>query len=221
MTHEFKTPISTISLASEVLLQSNAGSSSERTRKYAKIIYDENIRMRGQVESVLQVARLDKREFNLKKSEFNLHQLIEETVQNLCFDQNEEKITVNYHLEAEIANVFADEMHIKNIVVNLVDNAIKYSNNGVFINVYTKNTDEGIVLSIEDHGIGINNEAIRHIFEKFYRVPTGNIHNVKGFGLGLYYVKNMVNAHGGQIHVQSEPNQGSRFDVFLPLDTPG
>jgi two-component system, OmpR family, phosphate regulon sensor histidine kinase PhoR len=220
MTHEFKTPISTISLASEVLLQHDVSSSSDRINKYAKIIYDENIRMRGQVERVLQVARLDKREFNLKKSEFNLHILVKETVQNLCFEKCEEQTTVNYYLNAEQYELFADEMHIKNVVVNLVDNAIKYSSNGAVLNINTYNRDEGIVLSIEDNGVGMNNDVIKHIFDKFYRVPTGNIHNVKGFGLGLYYVKNMVDAHGGQIQVKSEPDKGSRFDVFIPLDTP-
>jgi two-component system phosphate regulon sensor histidine kinase PhoR len=220
MTHEFKTPISTISLASEVLLHADVNSSSERINKYARIIYDENIRMRGQVERVLQVAALDKEEFSLKKTQFNLHKLLKDTVQNLCFDQCEEQTTVNYHLEADRHMLFADEMHIKNVVVNLVDNAIKYSGNGALLNIYTRNRDQGIVLSVEDQGIGMNQEVLRHIFDKFYRIPTGNIHNVKGFGLGLYYVKNMVDAHGGDIHVESVPNKGSRFDVFLPLDTP-
>lgn len=220
MTHEFKTPISTISLASEVLLNADADASAERINKYARIIFDENIRMRGQVERVLQVARLDRGDFSLNKTEFNLHKLVKETVQNLCFEKCEELTTVNYFLDAEKHSLYADEMHIKNVVVNLIDNAIKYSTNAPFLNIHTYNRNEGIVLSIEDHGIGINGDAIKHIFDKFYRVPTGNIHNVKGFGLGLFYVKNMVYAHGGRIEVESEPNNGSRFDVFLPLDTP-
>ncbi len=220
MTHEFKTPIATISLASEVLLHADVNSSSDRINKYARIIFDENIRMKGQVERVLQVAELDKKEFSLKKTEFNLHKLVKETVKNLCFEKCEEQTTVNYHLEAVRHVLYADEMHIKNVVANLVDNAIKYSGTGAFLNIYTRNNDSGIVLSVEDQGIGMSHEATRHIFDKFYRVPTGNIHNVKGFGLGLYYVKNMVDAHGGQIQVQSELNRGSRFDVFLPLDTP-
>ena len=139
MTHEFKTPISTISLASEVLLHSDTDSSIERIKKYSKIIYDENIRMRGQVERVLQVARLDRREFSLKRSEFNLHQLVKETAENLCFEKYEEQTKVNFHLEAENHSLFADEMHIKNVVANLLDNAIKYSSNGAFINIYTRN----------------------------------------------------------------------------------
>lgn len=220
MTHEFKTPISTISLAAEVLLHSNTDSSSDRVKKYSKIIFDENTRMRTQVERVLQVARLDRDEFILSKSEFDFHQLVRNAVENLCLEQCEEHTTVNYHLEADRHNLNADEMHIRNIVVNLVDNAIKYTTNGTCIDIVTRNKDKGITLSIEDNGIGMTQEATRHIFDKFYRVPTGNIHNVKGFGLGLYYVKNMVDAHGGSIEVNSELNKGSRFEVYLPLDTP-
>jgi two-component system phosphate regulon sensor histidine kinase PhoR len=220
MTHEFKTPISTISLAAEVLLHSGTGSSSERIKKYSRIIYDENTRMRAQVDRVLQVARLDRDEFSLTKSEFDLHRLVKDTVQNLCFEKCEEETTVNYHLDAVQYKLNADEMHIRNVVVNLVDNAIKYSRNGTHLNIYTHNKNDGITLTIEDNGIGMTAETSRHIFDKFYRVPTGNIHNVKGFGLGLYYVKNMVDAHGGQIEVKSELNKGSRFDVYLPLDAP-
>ncbi len=222
MTHEFKTPISTISLASEVLLNADAEASPERIKKYSKIIYDENIRMRGQVERVLQVARLDRDEFSLTKSEFDLHQLVKDTVKNLCFEKCEEQTTLNYQLAADHHILNADEMHIKNVITNLVDNAIKYSRNGsgTTLNIQTQNKEDGIVLSIEDNGIGMPKETIKHIFDKFYRIPTGNIHNVKGFGLGLYYVKNMVNAHGGDIEVKSEINRGSRFDVYLPLDTP-
>ena len=221
MTHEFKTPISTISLAAEVLLHTKADSSADRIKKYSRIIYDENNRMRAQVERVLQVARLDREEYSLTKSEFDLHQLVRDTVQNLCFEKCEDETTLNFHLDATRHNLNADEMHIKNIVVNLVDNAIKYSSNGgPSISIYTRNRNDGITLTVEDNGIGMSPESIRHIFDKFYRVPTGNIHNVKGFGLGLYYVKNMVDAHGGHIDVKSEPNKGSRFDVYLPLDTP-
>lgn len=221
MTHEFKTPISTISLAAEVLLHADTDTSHERIKKYSGIIFDENTRMRAQVERVLQVARLDKDEFSLTKSEFDLHQLVRDSIQNLCFEKCEEETTVNYHLEADQYRMRADEMHIKNVITNLVDNAIKYTSNGAStIDIFTRNDKDGIILSVADNGIGISQESTRHIFDKFYRVPTGNIHNVKGFGLGLYYVKNMVDAHGGQINVSSELNRGSRFDVHLPLDTP-
>jgi len=217
MTHEFKTPISTISLASEVLLNADPESSLERIQKYSKIIFDENIRMRTQVDRVLQVASLDMGDVELKKSDFDFHGLIKDTVQTLCFEKCEERTTVNYHLDAEKHLLTGDRMHITNIVVNLVENAIKYSDINRVINISTNNDNGDIVFSVEDNGIGMNQDEVKHIFDKFYRVPTGNIHNVKGFGLGLYYVKSMVEAHGGHIDVKSELKKGTKFDVQLPL----
>jgi two-component system, OmpR family, phosphate regulon sensor histidine kinase PhoR len=220
MTHEFKTPISTISLAAEVLLQADHKSSAERLRKYSKIIYDENQRMRLQVERVLQAASLEKGDYEFKKSEFDLHQVIKEAVRNLCFETCEDRTTVNYHLDAKDHIMYADQMHITNVMINLIDNAIKYSKENIVLNLYSRNLDSGIAISIEDNGIGMNQDELKHIFEKFYRVPTGNIHTIKGFGLGLYYVKNIIEAHGGSINVHSELNKGTRFDLFIPLDTP-
>jgi len=218
MTHEFKTPISTISLASEVLLNADPKSSMERIQKYSKIIFDENIRMRTQVDRVLQVASLDMGDVELKKSDFNFHNLIKDTVQTLCFEKCEERTTVTYHLDADKYVLNGDRMHITNIVVNLVENAIKYSEINRVINISTYNDNGNIVFSLEDNGIGMTQDTLKHIFDKFYRVPTGNIHNVKGFGLGLYYVKSMVEAHGGQIDVKSELKKGTKFDVYLPLE---
>jgi len=220
MTHEFKTPISTISLAAEVLLQSDQESSTERLKEYSKIIYDENQRMRLQVERVLQAASLEKGDYELKKSAFDIHQVIRESVRNLCFEKCEERTTVNYHLDAKNHIIQADQMHMTNVMINLIDNAIKYSKEEVIINIFSRDTDSGIIISIEDDGIGISQDSIRHIFDKFYRVPTGNIHTIKGFGLGLYYVKNIIEAHGGNINVHSELNKGSRFDLYIPLDAP-
>ena len=220
MTHEFKTPISTISLAAEILLKADRESSTERLQKYSKIIYDENQRMRLQVERVLQAASLEKGDYELKKSAFDIHQVIREAVRNLCFELCEERATVNYHLDAEDHIIQADQMHITNVMINLVDNAIKYSKEKVTLNFSSINVDSGITISIEDDGIGMNQDSVKHIFDKFYRVPTGNIHTVKGFGLGLYYVKNIVESHGGNIDVKSELNKGTRFDVYIPLDTP-
>jgi two-component system phosphate regulon sensor histidine kinase PhoR len=220
MTHEFKTPISTISLAAEVLLQADNKSSAERLRKYSRIIYDENQRMRLQVDRVLQAASLEKGDYELKKTEFDVHKVIKEAVRNLCFETCEDRTTVNYHLDATDHILNGDQMHITNVMINLIDNAIKYSKEAIVLNIFSKNIDSGIAITIEDNGIGMNQEVLKHIFEKFYRVPTGNIHNIKGFGLGLYYVKNIIEAHGGSINVQSEPNKGTRFDLFIPLDTP-
>lgn len=218
MTHEFKTPLSTISLAAEVLTSSDPNASADRIQKYSRIIYDENLRMRNQVDRVLQVALLDRGEFSLKKTEFDLHKLLRETVQNLCIETCEDHTTVNYSLNAENPSITADDVHITNVIVNLVENAIKYSNGDSVIRIGTENNHQGISFSVEDNGIGMNQETLKHIFDKFYRVPTGNIHNVKGFGLGLYYVKNIVEAHGGQISVISEIDKGSRFDVYLPFE---
>jgi two-component system phosphate regulon sensor histidine kinase PhoR len=220
MTHEFKTPISTISLAAEVLLQSDQEPSTERLKKYSKIIYDENQRMRMQVERVLQTASLENGDYELKKSAFDIHQVIIEAVRNLCFEKCEERTTVNYHLDARNHIIQADHMHMTNVMINLIDNAIKYSKEEVIINIFSGNNDSGIIISIKDDGIGMSQDSIKHIFDKFYRVPTGNIHTIKGFGLGLYYVKNIIEAHGGNINVHSELNKGSRFDLFIPLDAP-
>ena len=220
MTHEFKTPISTISLAAEILLNADRESSTERLQKYSKIIYDENQRMRLQVDRVLQAASLEKGDYELRKSEFDIHQVIREAVRNLCFELCEERASVNYHLDAENHIIRADQMHMTNVMINLVDNAIKYSNEQVILNFSSVNVNSGINITIEDKGIGMNQDSIKHIFDKFYRVPTGNIHTVKGFGLGLYYVKNIVEAHGGTIEVKSELNKGTQFDVYIPLDTP-
>ena len=217
MTHEFKTPISTISLASEVLLNADPESGMERIQRYSRIIYDENTRMRSQVDRVLQVALLDMGDVELKRSEFDFHRLVKKTVENLCLEKCEERTMVSYNLDAENHTLNADRMHVTNIVVNLVENAIKYSEINPEINITTVTEDGGIIFSVEDKGIGMSHESVRHIFEKFYRVPTGNIQNVRGFGLGLYYVKSMVEAHGGHIEVKSELKKGTKFDVYLPL----
>ncbi len=216
MTHEFKTPISTISLASEVLLKSDPKAAEERVRHYSRIIQDENNRMKTQVEYILKMALLQKTEIKLKLSYKNIHSLINDAIDTLCLDQFEKQITIDYQYNAKDPMAFVDEMHFYNIVTNMISNAAKYSNSSVHITIRTKNTGNGIVISFQDNGIGIRKEFIPHIFDKFYRVPTGNLHNAKGFGLGLYYVKEMVNAHNGTIEVESEPDKGTAFSIFLP-----
>ena len=217
MTHEFKTPIATISLASEMLLKPNVNQSPERTEKYANIIYDENTRLKNQVEQVLQIAVLDKGSFKLRKKEVNLHEIIELAVDNfeMIIKQRCGKITVN--LGAEMSTFYADQIHISNIINNLMDNANKYSPETPDITISTKNTNKGIIVSVEDKGIGISHENQKHIFKKFFRVHTGNIHDVKGFGLGLYYVQTIVEAHGGTIELHSELKKGTRFDIYFPF----
>jgi len=216
MTHEFKTPISTISLASEVLLNSGTGSSVERVRKYSKIIFDENQRMRYQVERVLSMAQLEKGELRLNKTDVNIHELIANTTKNLFLSNQEKKMQLKFNFGATRTLLNLDELHITNVIKNIVENSYKYSREDPLLEIITNDFRNGVLISFKDNGIGITHETQKHIFEKFYRVPTGNVHNVKGFGLGLYYVKTMVEAHNGFVNVYSELNKGSRFDVYLP-----
>jgi two-component system phosphate regulon sensor histidine kinase PhoR len=216
VTHEFKTPVSTIALATEVLMNSASKSNPERVLNYARIIHDENERMRKQVERVLQVARQEHHEIKLNIEDFDVHQLINAVVPNICMENDDREVSVKYKLEASDHYIQADMMFVTITITNITENALKYTNGSPKLNVMTRNIEDGVLISFEDNGIGISRDAIKHIFNKFYRVPTGNVHNVKGFGLGLYYAKVMTEAHGGYIKVNSELNKGSRFDVYLP-----
>jgi len=218
ITHEFKTPISTISLASEVLMDARQEIAGERIQKYAGIIFEENKRMRAQVDRVLQLAFMDNGKHDLEIESINMHDLIKNNVGNLCLEHNERQVHITYDLTADISTINADSIHLSNVVINLINNAIKYSPEEPEIKISTKTANNFFVFSVEDKGIGIHKENLKHIFEKFYRVPTGNIHNVKGFGIGLYYVKTIVEAHKGFIKVESEPEKGTRFDVYLPME---
>jgi two-component system phosphate regulon sensor histidine kinase PhoR len=219
ITHEFKTPVSTIAIASEVLMKSEPKSLPERVQRYSKIIYDENERMRLQVERVLEIAQQDYHEIRLNPVELDVHKLLNAIIPLLCMEKSEREVRVHYRLEATNPIIFADRMYVTGIITNITENAIKYSGSNPELKIITADYKEGILVSFTDNGIGMNRESLKHIFEKFYRVPTGNIHNVKGFGLGLYYAKTMAEAHGGKITVTSELNKGSRFDVYLPRTT--
>jgi two-component system phosphate regulon sensor histidine kinase PhoR len=216
MTHEFKTPIATISLASDSILSPSIIQSPDKIRKFMDIIKQENRRMLSQVEKVLQMALLDKQDFQLNKRSLNLHDIILEAVQNINLQVTQRWGQIVTELDASDPLVYADHTHLTNIIYNLLDNANKYSPEAPEICVKTSNVKKGILIKVLDKGIGMSRENIKLIFEKFYRVPTGNVHNVKGFGLGLSYVKAMVQAHGGQIEVESEPGKGSQFIIFLP-----
>lgn len=218
ITHEFKTPIATISLASEVLLNSGDKLNSEKTLKYAGIIYDENGRMRSQVDKVLEMAAMDRGELSLDKVPVKMNDFIRNTVTNLCLEHCEREVKVDYLLSAETDEIAADPVHLANVITNLVNNAIKYSPENLQITIKSQNLNNAYQFSVIDKGIGIRKENIRYIFDKFYRVPTGDVHNVKGFGLGLYYVKSIIEAHKGKVHVESELGKGTRFDVILPFD---
>ena len=218
ITHEFKTPIATISLASEMLLKPSVLASETKARKYASIIYDENIRLKNQVEHVLQLAVLDRGTFKLNYDTMDMHQLILKTAEGFQLLVKEKNGSVKIQLNAINHQVYADNMHLENIILNLLDNASKYSPVNPDITISTFNRNDHIVVAVEDKGIGISAENQKHIFRKMYRVHTGNLHDVKGFGLGLYYVKRLVEAHNGNIILHSEPGKGSRFEISFPLD---
>jgi two-component system, OmpR family, phosphate regulon sensor histidine kinase PhoR len=216
MTHELKTPISTISLACEVLSDEQIEKTKERTDRYVSMIREENKRLSVLVENVLQTAILDKGNFKLKPSGIDLHVLISQAVGNVRLSVEKKNGEIHAELNASRSELIADHTHIQNIVYNLLDNAIKYSGEKPLIRISTTSSITGIEFCVQDNGIGISRENQKRIFETLYRVPTGNVHDVKGFGLGLSYVKAIVEKHGGQIHVESEPGKGSRFYVRLP-----
>ncbi len=216
MTHEFKTPISTISVASEMLMKPAIQSSSEKTSRYANVIFDENLRLRNQVEQVLNISMLEKSEFKLKVSPVDIHRIIENTIDIFKVILKDHSGVVHADLYAIRSEIEADEVHVINMFSNLLDNALKYSGGRPEISITTRDAEKGIVIIISDKGIGISSENIKHIFRKFYRVHTGDVHDVKGFGLGLFYVKTVVDAHKGYIKVKSELKKGSTFEVYLP-----
>jgi len=217
ITHEFKTPIATISLASEVLLNSGEKLSRERSIKYAQIIFDENARMRSQVDKVLQMASMDRGELKPDVTSVKMNEFMRKVVDNLCLEHCEKPVNVEYQLEALSDILMVDPVQMANVITNLVNNSIKYSPDELYILIRSSNDKNNYTFSIQDKGIGIHKDNLKYIFEKFYRVPTGDIHNVKGFGLGLYYVKTIIEAHKGKVFVESEPGKGTKFDIQLPL----
>jgi two-component system phosphate regulon sensor histidine kinase PhoR len=216
MTHELKTPISTIGLSSEMLMRGDFSQEPDKLRRYAGIIYKENKRLEHQVERVLNVAKMDKEQLVLKKESIDLHELLEEAKENFEINQLEQGGTIELKLEASNGVLTADPVHITNVIYNLLDNAVKYCDQVPQVVLSTRDDRKGIVFEITDNGIGIRKEDQKMIFDKFYRVPTGNLHNVKGFGLGLYYVKLIIEAHGGKLDVKSAPGKGTSFTILLP-----
>jgi two-component system phosphate regulon sensor histidine kinase PhoR len=215
MTHEFKTPISTIAISAQVLKDPSIVNRPERLMNYATIIENENQRLKQQVERVLQMATLDKGDADLKKERVNLHEIINDVVKSRTVAISG---GVGLDLQAEVHTVLGDRLHLSNIVDNLLDNAVKYCEQVPEISVATRTPDpRHIELTVSDNGIGIAPSLRGKIFDKFYRVPTGNLHNVKGFGLGLSYVKAMVEKHEGRISVESLPGKGSSFKIILPI----
>ena len=216
MTHEFKTPIATISLASDSISSPMILGNQDKVLRFTNIIKQENARMLSQVEKVLQMAMLDKKDFQLNLSEIDVHELINSATENMSLKVLKRNGILQTDLKANSHIVQADATHLSNIIHNLLDNAEKYSSENVDITIGTENKKNGIVINISDNGIGMTKEQVKNIFEKFYRAHTGNIHNVKGFGLGLSYVKAIVDAHHGTISVKSELGKGSTFSIYLP-----
>lgn len=219
MTHELKTPISTIGLSSELLMHNDFSNDPERIKRYAEVIYKENKRLEDQVERVLNMAKLDRNELELRIEEINLHELIEDLAENFRFNQTIAGGEIELELNAEKSTVRVDLVHISNVILNLLDNASKYTEDIVKVKVTTKNKNKGIEVGIEDNGIGIEKEQLKQVFDQFYRVPTGDKHDVKGFGLGLFYVKIIIDKHGGKLNVQSKLGQGSTFTFWIPAST--
>ena len=217
MTHEFKTPIATISLAADSITNPSIISNPDKVKRFADIIKQENKRMNGQVEKVLQMALLERDKMNLNFSQVDLHEVITQALRNISLQVEKKDGIVSANLKADRPVVEADLNHISNVINNLLDNANKYSPEKPDITVSTRNISNGVEITVLDKGIGITKEAKKKIFERFYRVHTGNLHDVKGFGLGLAYVKAMVTAHKGSIDVKSEPNKGSSFIILLPF----
>ncbi len=217
MTHELKTPISTIALSSEMILKGDFNEDREKFFRYVGIIHKENKRLEDQVERVLNVAKLDQEKITLKKTSLDIHELLAEAKENYTLNQHGNGIEFNLKLKAQNPVINADSVHITNVIYNLLDNAIKYCETTPSININTSNKNNGLLIEISDNGIGIKKEDIKMIFDKFYRVPTGNLHNVKGFGLGLFYVKLIVDEHNGIIDVKSKIGEGTSFTIWLPM----
>lgn len=217
MTHEFKTPISTISLASQMLKDNTVTTTASTIDHIAKIINDESRRLTYQVEKVLQMAVFNEVRMKLKLKTISVHKVIQNLLPNFTIRVEDKNGNMYQNLDAENDLVLADEVHFGNVISNLLDNAIKYCKDSPEISISTRNKNKGIVISITDNGIGISKDDQKMIFERFFRVHTGNVHDVKGFGLGLSYVKKVTDAHNGQASVDSIPDKGSKFEVYLPL----
>jgi two-component system phosphate regulon sensor histidine kinase PhoR len=217
MTHELKTPIATISIASEALKDDHVRSEEQRVERFVNIIHDENKRLAGHVEKVLQAAQMDRGDLKLNLQTTDVHTLVEAAAESLSLQVEQKQGRIELALDASNPSIQADETHLMNVIFNLLDNANKYTPEMPHLRISTRNTAQGLALTIQDNGIGMTREAQKHIFEKFYRVPTGNRHDVKGFGLGLNYVQTIIAAHGGSISVKSDLGKGSTFEVLLPF----
>jgi len=217
MTHEFKTPLATISLAVDAMRNEKVLSSREKMDYFSGIIKEENKRMNKQVETILQAALTDRQELQLDLKPIHVHNIVHSALSNFNLQLQEKSGKADLQLNAKNDLINADEVHFTNLISNLVDNAVKYSNDKLQIKISTSNNGKSLIIKVEDSGIGMSKETTKRIFEKFYRAHTGNLHNVKGFGLGLSYVKTVVDAHHGKIKVESMPGRGTNFIIEMPV----
>lgn len=219
MTHEFKTPIATINLALDAIKNPKIINDAEKVNRYLQMIRDENRRMNAQVENILQISKLEKNELDLRKERLHLHEVIEEAITHVELIVEDRNGYIKTHFGALKSSILANDHHITNVVVNILDNAIKYSEEGPKVDIYTENVRNYIVMKVRDQGTGMSRSVQKKIFQKFYREHTGDIHNVKGHGLGLAYSKRILDDHHGTISVMSEKGKGSTFIIKLPLIT--
>lgn len=218
MTHEFKTPVATIMIASEALKDPEIVEDKSRIKRLAGIIYDENVRLGNHIERVLSIARLEKKELKLEYREVDIHDLIAAVVDSMSLQLQKRNAKLSLSLDAVHPIVYGDELHLSNVFYNLIDNANKYSAVDPDITIETRSTEKALIITISDKGIGMTKEHSKRIFDQFYRVPTGNLHDVKGFGLGLNYVQDIVEQMNGTIKVHSEKDKGTTFEITLPLN---
>lgn len=217
MTHEFKTPIATINLALDAIKNPKIIEDRDKVQKYLQMIKDENKRMHAQVENVLRISKLERNELDIKKEPSQVNDFIEDAIEHVSLILEDKEGEIYTHFEATRNTVLLNDVHFTNVLVNILDNAMKYSVDRPIINIYTENIKDFIVIKIEDNGIGMSKAAQKKVFDKFFREHTGDLHNVKGHGLGLAYVKQIVDDHNGQVFVESEKGKGSTFIIKLPL----
>ncbi|MEO6037422.1 MAG: HAMP domain-containing sensor histidine kinase [Saprospiraceae bacterium] len=217
MTHEFKTPISTINISTDVFLQNEKIKTDPRLDRYARIIKEQVMRLNTQVEKVLQLAKIERENIELNQEEIDMTELIPSISPSIELKVNEKNGLLHLDLNAAHARIRADRLHLTNILHNLVDNAVKYSKDVPDIHIILRNEGRKLVLRVKDNGMGIPKEHQKRVFDKFYRVPTGNVHNVKGFGLGLFYVKSMCQAHRWKLDLASEPGKGTTISITMPI----
>ena len=217
MTHEFKTPIATINLALDAIKNPKIIDDKEKVHRYLQMIRDENKRMHAQVENVLRISKLERKELEINKESNNIHDVIDEAIAHIHLIVEDRKGTITTHFQAKRTTVLLNDVHFTNVIVNVLDNAIKYSPAAPKVDIYTENVKDFVIIKIKDQGAGMSKVAQKRIFEKFYREHTGDLHNVKGHGLGLAYVKRIVEDHNGEVFVESEKGKGSTFIIKIPL----